>query len=350
MGKTLKESVEIYINKGISSGDEPSTVENKTNLFNRLLSWLGDRDFDLNTAENYIAYLRKKKYTNESIRTEVANIKALVKFMFKRGHIPINWAEDLVKPKAKRPKFEPPTREITIKAIIAGTEPKKFKPGVSGDNSRNAYIKSETRLALLFALDTGLRPSEVFRLKGSDLIFNIPCPKFRIPPSKGHMDELGIIPPQLIGELKKRAHRSRLFEATNATGNDALQRGFKELGEELTFTITMHKLRHFFASYLIKAGVHIDTVKQILRHTDIQTTIDNYIHYYDSEIINAIYKTIPEARATMPLEEKLKYYEEVFNSLGIDKDKTLDFKVDRSEGELKIIIKEKEQYPTVATL
>lgn len=347
MDKTIKEIVAIYISKATSKGHTKATIENKTNLFKRLLFWLGDRELNLDSAEDYLAYLRtkpikgkeEKGYGIESIRTEVANIKALIRFAFKREYITKNWAEELEKPRKVRAKFEPPARDIVIRAILAGTEPVPFvRRGELGDNSRNTYIKSETRLALLFALDTGLRPGEVFRLKGSDLLLYLPTPKFRIPPSKGHLDEMGIIPPQLLPELKKRVERKRLFEATNDTGNDSLKRGFQAIEVKLTFNATMQKLRHFHASYLIKAGVHPDIVKQILRHKDINTTLDNYVHYYDSELIDAVYKTIPEARATLPIEEKLKYYEEVFNRLGIDKDKGMDFTVDRTTNELLIRI------------
>ncbi|PRR86825.1 Tyrosine recombinase XerD [Clostridium luticellarii] len=47
--------------------------------------------------------------------------------------------------------------------------------------------------------------------------------------------------------------------------------------------LTIHQLRHTFASRALKAGVSISVVSQWLGHADISTTYDTYIHVFKKE-------------------------------------------------------------------
>ena len=58
----------------------------------------------------------------------------------------------------------------------------------------------------------------------------------------------------------------------------ALQEDFWRLGKKLGIkNVNIHRFRHTFASYLIMNGVDLVTVKELLGHRDITTTM-RYAH------------------------------------------------------------------------
>ena len=61
--------------------------------------------------------------------------------------------------------------------------------------------------------------------------------------------------------------------------------------------ITHHRLRHFFATSLIHEGVDLNSVKEILGHTDIQTT-QVYLHATASRLQSSVSKVSHRERTT----------------------------------------------------
>ena len=51
--------------------------------------------------------------------------------------------------------------------------------------------------------------------------------------------------------------------------------------------VTSHILRHSFASYLIKKGVHVAVIQKLLGHASLRTT-STYLHVDDTELVDAI--------------------------------------------------------------
>jgi site-specific recombinase XerD len=62
-------------------------------------------------------------------------------------------------------------------------------------------------------------------------------------------------------------------------GSNALQRAFSDMvcAEGMDKRITIYSLRHTLATELLRQGVDIVTVKEILGHSDIRTTM-HYLH------------------------------------------------------------------------
>ncbi|MCB2154951.1 tyrosine-type recombinase/integrase [bacterium] len=58
------------------------------------------------------------------------------------------------------------------------------------------------------------------------------------------------------------------------------QAGLKERG------VCFHTLRHTYASFLVKAGVDLPTIQQLMGHADIKTTM-RYAHIGDSHVVQS---------------------------------------------------------------
>ena len=57
---------------------------------------------------------------------------------------------------------------------------------------------------------------------------------------------------------------------------DAVKASVLKEGEKVRFGF--HNLRHSLASYLVRKGTDIKTVQQMLRHSDVATTLGIYAH------------------------------------------------------------------------
>ena len=51
-----------------------------------------------------------------------------------------------------------------------------------------------------------------------------------------------------------------------------------------------HKFRHSFASNALRAGIGIDVVRRLLRHSNIATTMNIYAHLLDEDLVTDIEK------------------------------------------------------------
>lgn len=305
---------------------QPTTVKNKRNAANRLLAYLGSKPFSLETVRDYIASINKKGWKVSSVRNEIKNIKALAAFLYKRKYMKINIAPDIASPKQHKDPLRLVSPDIAEKIIIAGTDIGK------GDRSRSIRIKKETQLALRFILRTGLRISEIQKLRGEDLNLNDDPPTFFVH-SKGGDMELMPFPRDMVEELKDRRDRERVFEITQETCNDVLQRGAKILG--ITQRMTNHTLRHIFATSSLKNGIPLPVVSRLLRHDNIGITDEVYTHYDISDLSFAL-NNQPIIRQGLTADEMFDTVERAIKQTGIVKDKRFKSELSREKDTLVI--------------
>ncbi|HSD98597.1 MAG TPA: tyrosine-type recombinase/integrase [Patescibacteria group bacterium] len=269
--ESLQNAIHDYlVNYSNEANLAPKTVQNKKDILKRLLPYLQDRPFTFETCREFIAYMFGHGWNTPNTRLNLVRVmRAFVNFLYKHKYIEENFAQDLAKPKVPRKEFDYVDPETVENIIIAGTEPSHY------DNERNRKIKIEMRACLRFILRTGLRINEAITLKGSDLnLFDNP-PTFWVI-SKGGNREILPLPKDMIEELKTRLERDRVFEVTEKTCNEVLQRGAKALG--MPVKLTNHSLRHIFASSLVKNGVPIQMVSRLLRHSSVEITDKTYTH------------------------------------------------------------------------
>ena len=147
-------------------------------------------------------------------------------------------------------------------------------------------------------LNTGLRKAELENLEWSDLDFNRKKIKVSI---KGDWspktDERqipiseGLYP--VLQKQKQKSNSNYVFpdEDGKRIFRNRLLRRIKTLAKKLKLgdDVGIHTLRHTFASHLVMKGVDLATIKQLMGHSDIETTMI-YSHLTEDHVNNAVDK------------------------------------------------------------
>jgi integrase/recombinase XerD len=135
------------------------------------------------------------------------------------------------------------------------------------------------RTALMTAYAAGLRVSEVVQLKIADIDSSRML--IRVEQGKGSRDRYVMLSPQLLVVLRaywretRSGHwlfpghdKSRPLDASVLQWACRNARARAKLGKP----VTVHTLRHSFATHLLEAGTDIRTIQVLLGHRDLSTT------------------------------------------------------------------------------
>jgi integrase/recombinase XerD len=135
------------------------------------------------------------------------------------------------------------------------------------------------RAALTTAYAAGLRVSEVVNLKVTDIDSSRML--IRVEQGKGAKDRYVMLSPQLLGILRSYWRLTRpvrwLFpgrDADHSLHPTVLQGACRSAraAAGLDKRVTMHTLRHSFATHLLESGTDIRIIQALLGHNSLQTT------------------------------------------------------------------------------
>jgi site-specific recombinase XerD len=132
---------------------------------------------------------------------------------------------------------------------------------------------------------TGMRLGELCNLKMSQIDRKLM--QIKILAGKGNKDRFTILPKHILSEMEDyyREYRPNtyLFEGqkkgmplNDRSVQQAVNLSFKQAGLQ-EFGFSSHTLRHSFATHLLDQGVDIHTIKELLGHVKIETTMI-YLH------------------------------------------------------------------------
>jgi integrase/recombinase XerD len=169
-----------------------------------------------------------------------------------------------------------PRKSSKLPPVMSPDEIKKLIDGVTN-------IKHRTIIMLLYS--TGMRLSEIAKLKIADI--DSRNMRIKIVQGKGAKDRFTILSEQVLLEL--RAYyiiykpKEYLFNGSRPGRSISLrniqhlvQKGVAQIGLASKH-YTVHTLRHSFATHLVDNGADLHTVKELLGHTSLQTTM-RYMH------------------------------------------------------------------------
>ena len=141
------------------------------------------------------------------------------------------------------------------------------------------------RTALSVAYGAGLRVSEVIALKVADI--DSQRMLLRVEQGKGQKDRYALLPPILLERLRTWWRHARaagkvlpggyLFpglDPLDSMSTRQLNRAVHEAAKaaHIDKRVTMHTLRHSFATHLLEQGENIRTIQALLGHQKLETT------------------------------------------------------------------------------
>lgn len=244
---------------------------------------------DRETVISYFDELRKLGKANSTISRNVASLRAFYLYLFNKGKIKKNPAENL--------KYEKNVRKIP--GILTGKEIDKLfsQPDITAFKG----LRDKAMLEVLYA--TGIRVSELISLKAENINVKmgyITCDK---------KDNQRIIPlhDEAIDVLKvylkkyKDLFKKGKYIFINSEGNPISRQGFWKIIKDyakkakIKKDITPNTLRHSFAAHLIQNGADLKSIQQMLGHADISTT-QIYNNFTNSRITQIYKNAHPKAR------------------------------------------------------
>ena len=160
--------------------------------------------------------------------------------------------------------------EDTLPAVLAQDEVVRLLKAVTDLKMRTAFIT-------IYA--AGLRVSEAVKLTADDI--DSARMVLVIRQAKGRKDRYVMLSEQLLAILRaywKRAHLQHLLfpgpDPSRPITTRSVERACRKAAEAagLDRSITVHTLRHSFATHLLEQGVDIHVIQDLLGHRNIATT------------------------------------------------------------------------------
>lgn len=280
---TVSRLLDWYIKSFEDNGGKETTARGYRTAAKSVKKYLGSlkaKDVTLGHVENFIS---KQKASPKTIKNRVSLLSCAYKSAIRRGLLNNNPCEYALIPKQKKPDIN----------ILSEDDIPKFLEAL---DSRPLDFKVFCELALF----CGLRRSELFGLYKTDVTDVVKVNKVRhrlngediiqTPKTKSSVRTLAVPKfiqedvARLIEEQSRRPAQSE-FLILNGFGepvhhswaNKHLNALIKKYGLP---HITVHGLRHTYASMLINAGIPIAEVSVQLGHASIDITLRAYTHLF----------------------------------------------------------------------
>ena len=222
---------------------------------------------------DYILEIKAKKYAESTVARKVAAVKSFFSFLQAEGKLTANPTDAVVSPKVGK-QLPKPLSPLEIDELLEQPS-KRNTPEASRDKAM---------LELMYA--TGLRVTELVSLDVSDVHLEAAKPFVRLV-GKGNRERQLTLLEQPAQELSEYIYgaRARLIGErneyalfVNRRGERLTRQGFwliiqgyaRDAGIESS--VTPHTLRHSFATHMLRGGMDLRMVQELLGHANISTT------------------------------------------------------------------------------
>jgi site-specific recombinase XerD len=247
----------------------------------RCIAYLVEAGVDLETdaltslaLREYVTWMAARSYTSATLRRRVSTLSSLYRWLIYCGHATTNPCLSLALPKKRRPTPTYLTLE-EARRVLASSE--------DHPDPRTAFRNRAMMATLLFC---GLRRAELLDLRVSDVDLRSRWVKVR--PGKGVEGRSVPLLEEPADALRdwpeSRPKVEHDFVFTGIGGRPlrahGLQHTFRDIAKVAGVNregVTLHTLRHTFASLLLQQGFDLVSIKEMLGHADLATT-SVYLH------------------------------------------------------------------------
>lgn len=240
-----------------------NTVKTYVSCFERFINYYGDQDIDLLDeidVRNYLKYLVQSNWSHSYINQSINSIKFYYELVL---GMPNRFYQ-----------IERPRKKQKLPVVLSKEEIRKIIDSTT-------HIKHKCILSLLYS--AGLRRSELINLKIEDIDSDRML--IKVNEAKGNKDRYTLLSKSVLIDLRKyyleykpskylfEGQKKEKYSATSMI--NILSSASKKVG--ITKHITLHTLRHSFATHLLEAGTDLRYIQLLLGHNSTKTT-EIYTH------------------------------------------------------------------------
>lgn len=266
------ELIEDYLMELEIRNYSPNTIRTYRSIINGFHRFLLDEArenkeiFILKSFKRYIRYLKRDKKVSQNY---IYLVTVVIKKFFEFSDIV--GLEEVKTP--KRSKSLPKSlNEEEVKKLIHAIDESH------DDSSQKKAFKLRNKLILTLLYSTGLRVSELVTLETDSVDLDERTIRIR---GKGEKDRIVLFDENTLLLMEDYLSKSSMegdYLFVNRSGNHLtpryIQMMIKEYAEAagIRKRVTPHILRHSFATHLLKNGVDIRAIQQLLGHSNLSTT------------------------------------------------------------------------------
>ena len=249
--------------------------------------------------EKYLEHMKDIGKKNTTISRALASIRSFYQYLFRNKKVKQEPTVGIQSPQIE--KKEPSTITTNlVEKLIAQTE--QLAPDAQGYTLKSLRDKA----MLEFTYATGMKVTEIISLNIEDVNIEnkyVTCKNG----SKQRNIPLGTMALEALKEYLQNA-RSLLIKSdneqalfVNTNGKRLTRQGFWKIIKyykeqaHITEEITPHILRNSFAAHLIQNGAGLESIKEMLGHSDISST-KKYMAFQDPTIQDIYAKAHPRAK------------------------------------------------------
>ncbi|MEX1195225.1 MAG: site-specific tyrosine recombinase XerD [Dehalococcoidia bacterium] len=300
MRKTLTDFLDFL---SVEKGASANTVAAYRNDLQQLADFLGTlpgaegwESVDRSGIQDFILDLKQRGYTETSVARKVAAVRSFYAFLSAEGLVTNNPTEGLTSPRVGK----------TLPKAISPNEVDELleQPGMRATPEAK---RDKAMLELLYA--TGMRVTELVSLDVISINVDPTRPYVRCM-GKGAKERTIPIHEQALEALTdyldegrpmlvRAKDESALF--LNRRGERLTRQGFWLIlkgyarAANLSPDITPHTLRHSFATHMLRGGMPLRNVQEMLGHANISTT-QVYTHLTSEHVREVYEKAHPRSR------------------------------------------------------
>ncbi|MFM2315116.1 MAG: hypothetical protein RLZZ04_4392 [Cyanobacteriota bacterium] len=258
---------------------------------------------------------KEAKRTERTINTILSAVYSFYQYHQRQGtakDLELYKEVKILNPKYKPVLYEMSKKKATLTKLLKLKEPKKFPGTLTTEQVQtlvNACNNLRNKFLIKLLFETGIRVGEALGLRHSDVNsvggkneIHIMYRDDNVNDAKGKSKSERIV--QASGDLMRLYGRYIIDEYPDVDSDyvfvniwkseighpmkySTVRGLFKSLKKKTGIDVYAHLLRHTHATQLIRSGMDMSYVQKRLGHSDIQTTINTYVHLTDDDMKQA---------------------------------------------------------------